>query len=304
MDKTAITLERLRTFVRVAERGNFSAVARELQAGQPTITRHVRELEEALGVQLFTRTTRRVHLTDEGQCFYDGAVQVLQLVDQTCQDVGAIRASLAGTVRVSCTAALGVLHISRLLFAFQDAHPDITVDLSLADERVNLVREGVDIALRLGPLADSSMKLRALGMSRRMVVASPAYLARKGTPHSPGDMQGHEGVRMTNVLGSDSLVLLGPDGRRHTVTIGGHFRVDHGLAVREALLAGRGLAPTHQWLVSDLLADGRVERILADYVLEPVPLSLLIVPERAHVARVRLLVDFLLAHVAEIPGLA
>ena len=303
MDKSGVTLERLRTFVRVAERGNFSAVAREFEAAQPTVTRHVRELEEALGVPLFSRTTRRVTLTDEGRHFYDSTVQVLQIVDQACQDVVAINGSPAGTVRVSCTAALGVLHISRLLFAFQDAHPDITVDLSLADERVNLVREGVDIALRLGPLGDSSMKLRALGQSHRLLVAAPSYLADKGRPESLQDIARHEGVRMTNVMGSETLILVGPDGRKHSVPFRGHFRVDHGLAARQALIAGRGIAPAHHWLVHDLLADGSLELILPEYQLESVPLSLLIVPERAHVSRVRLLVDFLVSHVNEIPGI-
>ncbi|GBG03452.1 hypothetical protein AZSI13_27790 [Azospira sp. I13] len=107
-----VTLERLRTFARVAERGNFSAVARELDTGQPTITRHVRELEEALGVQLFSRTTRRVTLTDEGRRFYDSTYQVLQMVEQSCEDVAVARGQLSGTVRVSCTAALGVRYIT------------------------------------------------------------------------------------------------------------------------------------------------------------------------------------------------
>ena len=303
MDKSAVTLERLRTFARVAERGNFSAVAREQDLGQPTVTRHVRELEEALGVQLFSRTTRRVTLTDEGQRFYENTLDVLQRLEQACQDVGATSGSLTGTIRVSCTAALGVLHISRLLFKFQDAHAGITVDLSLADERVNLVREGVDIALRLGPLSDSSMKLRALGQSSRILVASPTYLAKRGVPKAPQDLVGHEGIRMTNVMGSETLLILGPDGQRHSVPVGSHFRVDHGLAVREALLADRGFSPSHQWLVSDLLADGRLQPVLPGFVLEPVPLNLLIVPARAHVARVRLLVDFLVSHVREIPGI-
>lgn len=303
MDISTITLERLRTFARVAERGNFSAVARELEAGQPTVTRHIRELEEALGVQLFARTTRRVSLTDEGRLFYERTLQLLQLFEQACQDVGAISGALAGTVRVSCTAALGVLHVSRLLFAFQDAHPGITVDLSLADERVNLVREGVDIALRLGPLGDSAMKLRALGHSRRLLVAAPSYLASRGMPAKPQDLRDHAGIRMSNVLGSETLSLQGPDGQRHVVAVGGTLRVDHGLAAREALLAGRGFAPTHHWLVDDLLADGRLVQILPDYTPDPVPLNMLIVPERAAVARVRLLVDFLAARAATIPGI-
>ncbi|GBG01920.1 hypothetical protein AZSI13_12470 [Azospira sp. I13] len=129
-----------------------------------------------------------------------------------------------------------VLLTTRLLFAFQDAYPEIAVDLSLADERVNLVQEGVDIALRLGPVADSSMKLRRLGESRRLLVSSPAYLKQRGTPKAPQELIEHEGVRMTNVMGSDRLRFLGPAGVEHAVRFDGRFRVDHGLAAREALL--------------------------------------------------------------------
>src|SRR5918911_90505 len=155
MDKPDVTLERMRTFVRVAERGNLSTVARELDVGQSTITRHLRELEEAVGVALLSRTTRRVTLTDEGSRYYSNCVQILRLVDQAREEARSTRGAPAGTIRISCTAALGVLHISRLIFAFQDLYSDITVDLNLTDERIDLVREGVDIALRLGPLTES-----------------------------------------------------------------------------------------------------------------------------------------------------
>ncbi|KGM35036.1 LysR substrate-binding domain-containing protein, partial [Inquilinus limosus] len=111
------------------------------------------------------------------------------------------------------------------------------------------------------------------------------------------------GIRMTNIAGSETLVLEGPGGERRTVPFGGRFRVDHGLAAREALIAGRGIAPTHRWLVDDLLADGRLEEILPGWEPPPVPLSLLIVPERAGIARVRLLVDFLAERIAGIPGI-
>lgn len=303
MDKSDITFERMRTFVRVAERGSLSAVARELGVGQSTITRHLRELEEAVGVPLLSRTTRRVTMTDEGSRYYANSVQILRLVEQAGEEARGTRGAPAGTIRISCTAAFGVLHVSRLIFAFQDRYPDIGVDLSLTDERVDLVREGVDIALRLGPLTDSSMKLRALGLSRRLLVAAPAYLAARGRPAVPRDLSGHEGIRMSNVAGSDTLALQGPGGERHAVPFGGRFRVDHGLAAREALVAGRGIAPAHRWLVDDLLAAGRLEAILPDYSLPPIPLSMLIVPERAGIARVRLLVDFLVQQISAIPGI-
>src|SRR5258708_35222551 len=180
MDRSDITLERMRTFVRVAERGSLAAVARELGIGQSTVTRHLRELEEAVGVPLLSRTTRRVTLTDEGGRYYANSVQILRLVEQAGDEARGTRGAPAGTIRISCTAALGVLHVTRLIFAFQDRYRDIGVDLSLTDERVDLVREGVDVALRLGPLTDSSMKLRPLGQSLRLMVASPDYLATRG----------------------------------------------------------------------------------------------------------------------------
>jgi len=303
MDKSDVTLERIRTFVRVAERGSLSAVARELQVGQSTITRHLRELEEALGVPLLSRTTRRVTMTDEGARYYANSVQILRLIDQASDEARSARGAPAGTIRVSCTAAIGVLHISRLIFAFQDRYPDIGIDLSLTDERIDLVREGVDVALRLGPLTDSAMKLHGLGQSRRLLVASPDYLAARGRPAAPKDLLAHDGIRMSNIAGSDTLALRGPDGEHHVLPFGGRLRVDHGLAAREAVVAGRGVAPAHRWLVDDLLAAGRLEVILPDYALPSVPLSLLIVPERAGIARVRLLIDFLVEQISAIPGI-
>lgn len=303
MDRPDVTLERMRSFIRVAERGSLSAVARELRVGQSTITRHLRELEAAVGVPLLSRTTRRVTLTEEGRRYHADCVQILRLVDQAADEARAARGAVAGTIRVSCTTAFGVRHVSRLVFAFQDRHPGIVVDLNLTDDYVDLVRDGVDIALRLGPLTDSSMKLRPLGRSRRLMAAAPAYLAARGRPAAPQDLAGHEGIRMTNIAGSETLMLEGPGGERHAVPFGGRFRVDNGLAAREALIAGRGIGPTHRWLIDDLLADGRVEAILPGWEPPPVPVSLLIVPERAGIARVRLLVEFLAERIADVPGI-
>lgn len=303
MDKSDVTLERMRSFVRVAERGSLSAVARELGIGQSSVTRHLRELEEAVGVPLLSRTTRRVALTDEGSRYYAHSVRILRLVEQAADEARGERGAQAGTIRLSCTAAFGVLHVTRLIFAFQDRYPDIAVDLSLTDERIDLVREGVDIALRLGPLADSTMKLRPLGQSRRLLVAAPSYLAAHGRPEAPRDLAGHEGIRMSNVAGSDTLILLDPAAERWSVPFGGRLRVDHGLAAREALVAGRGLGAAHRWLVDDLLQAGRLEPLLPGYDLPSTPLSMLIVPERAGIARVRLLVEFLVEQIGTVPGI-
>jgi DNA-binding transcriptional LysR family regulator len=242
-------------------------------------------------------------MTDEGRRYYANSVQILRLVEQARDEAHGTRDAPTGMIRISCTAAFGVLHVSRLIFAFQDRYPDIGVDLSLTDERIDLVREGVDIALRLGPLTDSSMKLRALGQSQRLLVASPGYLAAQGRPTVPSDLSDHQGIRMSNIAGSDTLVLRGPSGERYTAPFGGRLRVDHGLAAREAFIAGRGIGPAHRWLVDDLLAGGRLEAILPEYSPPPVPLNMLIVPERAPIARVRLLIDFLVEQIGRIPGI-
>ncbi|MBO9621554.1 MAG: LysR family transcriptional regulator [Sphingomonas sp.] len=293
----------MRTFVRVAERGSLSAVARELGVGQSTITRQLRELEDALGVSLLSRTTRRVTITPEGSQFYARSLQVLQLVDMAGEELANSSGSAFGTVRLSCSAAIGVLHFSRLLFEFQDLHPNVGIDLSLTDERVDLVREGVDLAIRLGPFADSSMRLRSLGQSRRVLVASPAYLNARGRPAVPDDLATHECIRMSNVSGSDTLVLRDPEGGLHRVAIKARLNVDHGLAAREALLAGRGYAPAHRWLVEDAILSGALEAILPAYAPPSTPLSLLIVPERARIHRVRLLIDFLSGRIGSIAGI-
>lgn len=303
MDKSNVSFAHMRSFVRVAERGSLSAVAREFGVGQSTITRHLHELEDAIGVPLLSRTTRRVTLTDEGSRYYANCIQILRLIEEAGDEARGRRGAAAGMIRISCTAAFGILHITRLVFAFQDRYPEIAIDLSLTDERIDLVREGVDIALRLAPLSDSAMKLRGLGHSHRLMVASPDYLDRHGTPLTPQDLIGHEGIRMTNVAGSDLLTLQTADGRHHDVPFMGHFRANHGLAVREALLAGRGIAAAHHWLVDDLLAAGRLTAILPDCRLSSVPLNMLIVPERAGIARVRLAIDYLADEIGRLPGI-
>lgn len=294
----------MRTFVRVAERGNLSAVARELGTGQSTVTRHLRELEEAIGVSLLSRTTRRVALTEEGGRYYDQCIHILRLVEQAADGVRDTHEALSGTVRLSCTAALGVMHIARLIFAFQKSHPGINVDLSLTDERIDLVKEGVDIALRLGPLADSSMKQHHLAESTRLLVAAPGYLDLHGRPVKPADLAAHNVIRMSNVAGSEAMTLVGPDGARHTVSVKGDLKVDHGLAAREAFRSGRGIGSAHRWLVDDLLANGELEVLLTDHSLPATPLNMLMVPQRSRVRRIRLMIDYLVGEIRRLPGMS
>ena len=303
MDRSNVTLERMRSFVRVVERGSLSAVAREEGVGQSTVSRHVAELEAALGASLLSRTTRRLTLTDEGRRYHAEARTILRLVDEATDGVRNAGGGLTGTVRVSCTAALGVRHVCRALFALQDRYPGISIDLSLTDERIDLVREATDVAIRLGPLAESSLQRKAIGRSRRILVASRGYLADHGRPQHPADLSRHLAIRMSNVAGSDTLCLHGPDGATARIPVGGNLLVDHGLAAREALAQGRGIAVAHVWLVDDLLAADAIEQVLPDHAPEPVPLSILVVPGRIRIKRVRLVVDALAAALTELPGL-
>jgi DNA-binding transcriptional LysR family regulator len=303
MDKSAVTLERMRTFVRVTERGSFSAVAREQRVGQSTVTRHLSELESALGVTLLSRTTRRVTLTAEGLRYREHASAILKLVAEAADDVREASDHLNGRIRISCTAALGVRHVTKALFAFQDRHPGIVIDLGLSDERIDLVRDAVDIAIRLGPLADSTMQRKAIGHSHRILAASRAYLEAHGRPQEPDDLLRHRAILMSNIVGSETLTLRRPDGGTATVSLDGPLLVDHGLAAREALMEGRGIASAHMWLIDDLLASGEVERVLPDYAPEPVPLSILIVPGRARIRRVRSLIDALASTLSTLPGI-
>lgn len=302
-DRSAVTLERMRTFVRVVDRGSLSAVAREYGVGQSTITRHLAELEQALGVSLLSRTTRRISLTEEGARYHAEARAILRLVDEATDEARSASGEPAGKVRLSCTAALGVRYVAKGLFPFQDRHPRITIDLGLSDVRIDLVREAVDVAIRLGPLGDSSMQLKRIGVSRRILVASREYLADHGYPEAPGELDRHEAIRMSNVAGSDRLTLRGAGADVRSVPFTGRLTVDHGLAAREALIAGRGIAAAHLWLVDDLLASGAVERVLPDFELDPVPVSILFVPARARIARVRLVIDALATLIGEIPGI-
>ena len=295
-------MERMRSFVRIAERGSLSAVAREFGVGQSTITRHLHELEEAVGTPLLSRTTRSVALTEEGRRYRESAVEILRLVDDATSDArGELEAS-AGIVRVSCSAFFGVMHFCRLIFAFQDEHPDIRVDLVLTDERLDLVRDGVDLAIQIGELADSQMKLRPLGNVHAILVASTAYLERHGRPLHPDDLASHEVIRKTNIAKSNQLCLTDRDNNTHVATFLGRFRADNGLASREALIAGRGIAPVPPWLIDDLLDSGQLELVLPQYKLPATPVNMLILPDRAGVARVRLLKDYLITNIGSIPG--
>lgn len=303
MNKSDVSLERMRTFVRVVERANFSQVARELGVAQPSVTRHLKELEMALGVSLLKRTTRQIAITEEGQRYYQRCLQILRLVDDAGAEVSSNSHTLKGKVKLSCTSAFGILHLCPLLYEFQDQYPEIEVEANLTDEKIDLVKEGVDFTIRLASLNDSSLKCRKLGGSERLLVASPAFLSKHSNIKKPQDLQQLEAIKMGMVIDSNNVRLISLSGEGQNVKLSGRILFDHGLAAKSALQAGRGFGVTHRWLIDDLLESGELIRLLPDYQLTVTPLSLLIAPERADIARVRCLIDFLIERIRLIPGI-
>ncbi len=298
MDRVAL----MQTFVRLVERGSFSGVARELGTGQATISRRLQELESELGATLLKRTTRRFAPTDVGFEYYERAKAILALLDEAHESVRTSQGSAKGQIRLSCTSAFGIMFVCRMLFAFQNLNSQVHIDLSLSDQRIDLIREGVDLVIRVGALADSSLVVRKLGELRRVLAASPEYLDRRGVPRHPAELCEHNGIRFAGLAGADSIVLIDSAGRKESVSLRGDFQVDHALAIREAYLAGHGLGPAHYWLVADLIEAKRLQIVLPEYRLASVPLNLLIVPGRSRLARVRLLVDFLAKEITKVPG--
>jgi DNA-binding transcriptional LysR family regulator len=294
----------MRTFVRLVERRSISRVAREIGLGQPTVSRHLKDLEAFIGLRLIQRTTRTLSPTDAGMAYYERAKRILALAEEARESLRDIKTGAEGLIRISCSSAFAIMHVCRIVFAFQQQHPRITVDLGLDERRVNLVEEGIDLAIRLGPLPDSSVVARKLGSARRVLVASPSYLARCGTPATPRDLRSHNGICFAGLRGADELVLVKSPRQRAKVPFSGNFLADHALAIREALLAGHGLGPAHYWLVADLVSSGRLAVILPKWRLTSVPLHLLVAPGRGDILRVRLLIEFLAREIATLPGLA
>src|SRR5467141_585371 len=190
-------LAALEVFVRVVDTGSFSAVARHQRVGQPAVSKAVVQLEEWLGVSLLLRSTRSVVPTEAGRIFYERAKRTVAEADEAVVAARGSASGLSGTLRVSTSVCFGRLHVIPRLSAFLAEHPDLDIELVLDDRHLDLVNEGIDVSLRMGAMPDSNMTARRIAEGRRIVVATPAYLQRQGTPKSPGDLVSHQAVIYT-----------------------------------------------------------------------------------------------------------
>lgn len=285
-------LNAMAIFVRVVERGSFSAVARELQTSQPTVSKVLRALESELGGKLIARSTRQLSLTDEGQRYYNECRNILSAVESAELSFQSGRESIAGHLRIGSSVSFGRLQIAPRLAPFLRQHPGLTIDLQLSDQNQDLISEGLDVTFRIGELNDSGLIARHLGFTHRVTVAAPAYLQQHGQPHTPQDLRAHNCLQF-NLLSSQNLWLYEKEGRRHEVRIKGNAQSNNSEAIREMVLAGLGIALSPVWLFSEDLKAGRVTAILSDYVAQSLPMHAVSPANRRQSARVRAFVDYM-----------
>lgn len=281
----------MQTFLRVAETGNFSQVAREANIGQPAVSKQIAWLESHLGVQLFHRTSRNVRVTDAGQMFYEKVSRVMRDLDTAEHLIGRGALKPSGRLSVSLSAGFGRLHIVPLLPAFRALYPDIIVELIVTDRFVDLVEDGFDVAIRIGQLSDSALVARRIGSSPRVTVATPDYLARCGEPYHPDELKAHACI-VYAFQRSPNPWLFATNGEPTELAVGGPLRTNDAENVRAAVLAGLGIAQAPRWLFSAELADGKVRELLPRYTPRPTPIHAVFPAERPTAPKVRAFVDF------------
>lgn len=274
-------------YARAVETGSFSAVARELGIGQPNVSRHIASLESHLGTRLLHRSTRKLTLTPEGERYYTEVRRALDAIAEA-ESTARGEEKPQGLLRVACPVALARFKMLPLVKPFLQRYPDIELDLQIADRKIDLIEEGVDIAVRVGELRDSALKARRLGTARRICVASPAYLSAYGTPHTPEDLRQHNCV-LFSLLATGNLWPF----EGQPVEVRGNFKVNSPEGVRSAVLDGLGVGLMPCWLFADALAAGEVVQLLAGWAVPALPITALYPAKRLLPRRAAVFMDYL-----------
>jgi DNA-binding transcriptional LysR family regulator len=291
-------------FVRIAEAGSFAAAADGLGLTASALSKLFTRLETRLGVTLITRTTRRHTLTAEGELYLAHARAILAAVEAAEQDVTASQTRPSGHIRINAGTAIGRHQLTPLLPTFLARFPGITVDVGISDRQVDPVAENLDVVLRTGPLADSTLVVRKLAESRRIICASPAYLERHGVPALPSDLMHHNCLL---VLGSQMSRLARwpfhtPEGVNR-LEVGGDVTADSADVLIDLAIAGHGIIRMLERVVAQPLREGLLVPLLADaHVEEPIPVWAITPPGRNRLRRVRALLDFLAGAFSAAPG--
>ncbi len=296
-------LDAIRMFLRVVDSGSFSVVAREAGIGQPAVSKQIAALEARLGAQLLRRTSRSVSVTEAGQDFYESALRLVDDLETAVSRVGRGQTAPSGLVRVAVAPVFGRVHVLPRLGEFFARFPDIVVETVVTERTVDLVQEGVDVAIHNGPLGDSTALTRKIAATPIVTVATSEHLKRHGEPRNPSDLDGRECITFVSGGAARPWRYRGKFGEivHHPK---GHLRTNDAEQIRTAVLAGLGLAHTPGWLFTREIASGEVRRILRKYERDALPISAVLPGGRRLATKVRVFVDFLAEVFAAEPSLS
>jgi DNA-binding transcriptional LysR family regulator len=291
----------LEAFVTVVNSGSFSAAAERLGTAKSALSRRISALEQRLGAKLLHRTTRKLSLTDAGRTLFERANRLLADLDEAEQAVRDDQAELRGRIKVAAPVTFGIRHLAGAITDFMCQHPDLQLDLDLNDRQVDLVEDGLDLAVRIGELPDSSLIARRLTRIRRVVVASPDYLERHGTPDHPLDLADHVGLLYSNISHRETWCFHDAQEREWIPDIPIRLRANNGDLLTAAAEAGLGVLVVPTFIAHTAIERTSLIPILTDFPLSDVGLHLVYTPGRQLSQRVRVLADFLAERFGDAP---
>lgn len=287
-------------FTRVVDSGSFVSAAEQLGLSRAMASKHVMALEDHLGVRLLNRTTRRLSLTEAGQSFYARCRDVLSQVEEAEREAADLHIEPRGVLRLNTPMVFGNRHVAPAIADYLSAHPDLRIDMTLNDHRVDLIDEGYDLAIRIGQLADSSLIARKLAPCRMVVCATPAYFAAKGVPQKPADLAGHNCPGYAYSSEGNEWRFEGPDGKE-SVKVSGNFTANNGDTLRAFVLGGGGVDLQPTFIIGADLAAGRLQAVLMDYQATELGVYAVYPQNRYVSAKVRSFIDFLAARFGSTP---
>jgi molybdate transport repressor ModE-like protein len=285
-------LQELEFFVRVAEGGSFTAAAKRLGVQQPTVSKAIAALEERLGARLLNRNPGGLSVTDAGAEYLEHARALLDLYEAGLSTARRHSGELEGVIHVTSSTAFGRLKLGQRILEFLNTHPKVQIHATIHDGDVDLVAEGLDVAIRIGQLGDSALVARRIGTSRRVTVATPAYLARAGVPQAPEDLTDHECIVYTHLRRGRRWYFEGPHGPME-VGATGRLQTDSSETALDAVLSGFGLGHFPSWLCAEALRTGVVREVLANFPSEAMPIHAVFPERRLITRRARSFVDYL-----------
>lgn len=280
-------------FVKVVEAGSFARAADRLGVSVSSVSRHVAELEAHLHARLLNRTTRRLSLTEAGRAFHERCVQLLADLEEAEEAAGAGAAVPRGTLRLTCGVAFGVAYVAPAVAAFMARHPEVRVDVDLSDRIVDLVDEGFDAAVRIGDPGGANLVARRVGSTRMVCCASPAYLARHGTPRAPDELAAHACLTYAYAPQGGGWPFRDADGRQRVVRVAGPAHSNNGSFLEALAAEGVGIANEPDFIVGALVRAGRLVPLLEAFAPAAKPISVVYASRRHLSAKVRAFADFL-----------